>query len=731
MDVNNATNSLEERVIQYFTDELGYPRENFSIGISPLKTTPQLPDLAITLFGKTKIILKVRNVPHSKLFSFQEAIRHTANSTNTPYYILTDGNDYFTFETNSNKKLERIPSYEEIKNIQPIHEEIFNFLEEKRKENQNLTYKLRTSNNNNRLDKGYWFLGNDNYIAISFWAGADWKNKTPNIYLTCEPSGKFSLAFSSKDSETKTKFFQNLASILPGFKQTKSKGNPIAFWEKTLSRPSDAKPFLDILEEFIKTDKKIIDTFISNEVELKKNKLDGIDFIPKKEFNKSLKRILDFRKKLDSIPQRFGRINRKSEKFPIALKKLSIQNIGHFRELELDLDYRVICLLGENGIGKSTLLRAVLLGLTGVEETSEIDINRKEIQRLLRITGEGNGLPTFVPKGFISVSYDIDKPFVNRVNFEKIKGESSVKITDDSSATPDSFGATQSGNFLNNLVIGFSQIQSKEKIGTIDTNLEISKKPHIKDILPLLYDIADNRFQELAEWIINLHAASNNNNEVERKVIDFIFEVVSAVVGEKIMLEKVNHLDKLLWVQLNNNDAILFRLISQGFKNVFAWIGYFIKRLAEANDYSSTFMNEPALLLIDEIDTYLHPKWQKNILKVLAIKFPKTQIIVTTHSPLVASHLPIPSKAVYIIKENEVIPVKHIYGKEISSIFYQWMNVKQRPQKVQDQIDLLFYELDKENMGAANKIYDELLTDLGEDDVDLVEAKSYMQLVEN
>ena len=100
--------------------------------------------------------------------------------------------------------------------------------------------------------------------------------------------------------------------------------------------------------------------------------------------------------------------------------------------------------------------------------------------------------------------------------------------------------------------------------------------------------------------------------------------------------------------------------------------------------YAIDFMNQPALLLIDEIDTYLHPKWQKNILRVLAEKFPNTQIIVTTHSPLVASHLPTKSKAVYIIKEDEVIPIKHIYGKEISSIFYQWMGVKQRPKEVQD-----------------------------------------------
>ena len=59
------------------------------------------------------------------------------------------------------------------------------------------------------------------------------------------------------------------------------------------------------------------------------------------------------------------------------------------------------------------------------------------------------------------------------------------------------------------------------------------------------------------------------------------------------------------------------------------------------------------------------------------------------------------------------------------------MGVKQRPKEVQDKIKLLFVELEKENMTAAKKIYEELRIDLGEKDLDLTEAKSYMNLVEN
>ncbi|NJM45027.1 MAG: AAA family ATPase [Alkalinema sp. RU_4_3] len=44
---------------------------------------------------------------------------------------------------------------------------------------------------------------------------------------------------------------------------------------------------------------------------------------------------------------------------------------------------------------------------------------------------------------------------------------------------------------------------------------------------------------------------------------------------------------------------------------------------------------EPAIVLVDEIDLHLHPKWQRTIMDFLSDRFPNTQFIVTAHSPLV------------------------------------------------------------------------------------------------
>jgi predicted ATP-binding protein involved in virulence len=44
---------------------------------------------------------------------------------------------------------------------------------------------------------------------------------------------------------------------------------------------------------------------------------------------------------------------------------------------------------------------------------------------------------------------------------------------------------------------------------------------------------------------------------------------------------------------------------------------------------------EPAIVLVDEIDLHMHPKWQRDIMQFLTDRFPNTQFIVTAHSPLV------------------------------------------------------------------------------------------------
>jgi predicted ATP-binding protein involved in virulence len=75
--------------------------------------------------------------------------------------------------------------------------------------------------------------------------------------------------------------------------------------------------------------------------------------------------------------------------------------------------------------------------------------------------------------------------------------------------------------------------------------------------------------------------------------------------------------------------------LSLGYKTVIAWTVDLAARLIERYPHSTDPLAEPAVVLVDEIDLHLHPKWQRTIMSFLSERFPNTQFIVTAHSPLV------------------------------------------------------------------------------------------------
>jgi predicted ATP-binding protein involved in virulence len=156
--------------------------------------------------------------------------------------------------------------------------------------------------------------------------------------------------------------------------------------------------------------------------------------------------------------------------------------------------------------------------------------------------------------------------------------------------------------------------------------------------------------------------------------------------------------------------------------------------MSEANNFVADFYEKPAIVIIDEIDTYLHPKWQRNILNVLAKTFVNTRFIVTTHSPLVANHLEVEDKTVFVIKEGgEVEEITNIYGQGLESAFNKTANIEDsgRPKKVQKALEELFDLIDEytdESMAKAEEKITALSKIIDKDDSDLVQAKTYLEL---
>lgn len=76
--------------------------------------------------------------------------------------------------------------------------------------------------------------------------------------------------------------------------------------------------------------------------------------------------------------------------------------------------------------------------------------------------------------------------------------------------------------------------------------------------------------------------------------------------------------------------------LSLGYQTVFAWIIDIAWRMIGHFSNSKNPLNESAIVIVDEIDLHMHPRWQRDIRKHLVKHFPNVQFIATAHSPLMA-----------------------------------------------------------------------------------------------
>ncbi|WP_257161775.1 AAA family ATPase [Corynebacterium cystitidis] len=78
-------------------------------------------------------------------------------------------------------------------------------------------------------------------------------------------------------------------------------------------------------------------------------------------------------------------------------------------------------------------------------------------------------------------------------------------------------------------------------------------------------------------------------------------------------------------------------------------------RAARANPHlggESLLQETPGIVLIDEVDMHLHPKWQKRIVGQLREAFPRIQFILTSHSPQVIGS--VPTAGIRVLQNNHV-----------------------------------------------------------------------------
>jgi len=183
-----------------------------------------------------------------------------------------------------------------------------------------------------------------------------------------------------------------------------------------------------------------------------------------------------------------------------------------------------------------------------------------------------------------------------------------------------------------------------------------------------------------------------------------------------------------LTITKNNQDFRLEQL-SDGEKMLLMLVTDLARRLAIANPSSHDALSGEGIVLIDEVDLHLHPQWQRTVIRSLTHTFPNCQFIVTTHSPQVLSG--VKRENVFILENSQLVEnTPHTYGKDSNSILYELMNVKERPDEVQQQINHCFKLINDGSSEAAKSALKELSNLLGESDSEVVRAQTIISFLE-
>jgi predicted ATP-binding protein involved in virulence len=169
--------------------------------------------------------------------------------------------------------------------------------------------------------------------------------------------------------------------------------------------------------------------------------------------------------------------------------------------------------------------------------------------------------------------------------------------------------------------------------------------------------------------------------------------------------------------------------LSDGERGVLSMVLDIAKRLSQANPVlANPLQDGNGIVLIDELDLHLHPKWQRSIVNNLARTFPNCQIIATTHSPQIIGEV----KPEFItIIDNEIFKPASSYGIDSSRVLEEVLDTPARNKEVDALLELLYKSIDDEKLEAAKEQIAKLIVILGPNDPEITRSTTMIDFLED
>ena len=365
----------------------------------------------------------------------------------------------------------------------------------------------------------------------------------------------------------------------------------------------------------------------------------------------------------------------------MKLKSVRIENFRAIRELDLELHPQLTVLHGANAHGKTSVLRAIAVGLGAIPwrlpDVQSVNFARSDPRR-----GGGPTLVTLSP--------------VEGEPWSRYRGTGKANL----------FAAPRaSTRWLNQHLDRIVEADRNGDaldlpiVASYDTERAMLDVPLRRRNFPRDFPryaalkgalLARTNFRRLFQWF---YFKENEELRDQRDRRDFDFrrrdlsavrEAISGMLGD---LSEPRIQTRPLRFELDyrwNGETRPINLLelSGGYQAVLALSADLAWRMAQGNPHRENPLSSSAIVLIDEVDLHLHPRWQQRILTDLLTTFPNAQFIVSTHSPQVLTTVR-PQQIVHLARDGANVvseqPVVPTYGAEAGAVLQAAMGVDERP----------------------------------------------------
>ena len=215
------------------------------------------------------------------------------------------------------------------------------------------------------------------------------------------------------------------------------------------------------------------------------------------------------------------------------------------------------------------------------------------------------------------------------------------------------------------------------------------------------------------------------------------YEAFKKAVG--IFMQKMNDLAEIPLVEYTrdfedityaeDDKTMLVNYLSAGYQSLLWMLMEISFRIALLNPELSDYSQAEGIVLIDEIDMHLHPRWQWKILDALHSSFPKVQFIAATHSPIIISSFK--DAKLLSIGENGVEELSGAYAYSIDDVVeYKQgsFGIPQELRRLKQEFEDAFCLRDREN---SQKAVDKMKELFGTSNTEVKRAEAKMQMRKN